>query len=326
MKILVIFTGGTISCTNKNGFLSPSANADKSVIDEYRKANGNDIEFEAIKPFTVLSENLCAETLNTLINTVYEKINQGYDKIIICHGTDTLRFSAAALAFSLSGRGAGIVLVSSNYPLNDKRSNGVENFVAAVEFLKIYNKDGVFVSYKNNGDNAKILLASRLLAGAEEDDGIYESSARFAAQMINGKIEISEDCNIPKCRKSEIIKFCEPSQIAVLESAPSSSPCVDLSRVKAVIFKPYHSGTLCTESTALADFCRAAHKNGVSLLVANARDTDIYESAREFDRLKIVPVPNCTLASLYIKAWLAVSAGKDIPSFVQKEIYGEFQK
>lgn len=326
MKILVIFTGGTISCTNKNGFLSPGANADKSVIDEYRKANGNDIEFEAIKPFTVLSENLCAETLNTLINTVYEKINQGYDKIIICHGTDTLRFSAAALAFSLSGRGAGIVLVSSNYPLNDKRSNGVENFVAAVEFLKIYNKDGVFVSYKNNGDNAKILLASRLLAGAEEDDGIYESSARFAAQMINGKIEISGDCNIPKCRKSEIIKFCEPSQIAVLESAPSAAPCVDLSRVKAVIFKPYHSGTLCTESTALADFCRAAHKNGVSLLVANARDTDIYESAREFDRLGIVPVPNCTLASLYIKAWLAVSAGKDIPSFVQKEIYGEFQK
>lgn len=326
MKILVIFTGGTISCTNKNGFLSPSANADKSVIDEYRKANGNDIEFEAIKPFTVLSENLCAETLNTLINTVYEKINQGYDKIIICHGTDTLRFSAAALAFSLSGRGAGIVLVSSNYPLNDKRSNGVENFVAAVEFLKIYNKDGVFVSYKNNGDNAKILLASRLLAGAEEDDGIYESRARFAAQMINGKIEISEDCNIPKCRKSEIIKFCEPSQIAVLESAPSAAPCVDLSRVKAVIFKPYHSGTLCTESTALADFCRAAHKNGVSLFVANARNTDIYESAREFDRLGIVPVPNCTLASLYIKVWLAVSAGKDIPSFVQKEIYGEFQK
>ena len=326
MKILVIFTGGTISCTNKSGFLSPSANADKSVIDEYRKANGNDIEFEAITPFTVLSENLCAETLNTLINTVYEKINQGYDKIIICHGTDTLRFSAAALAFSLSGRGARIVLVSSNYPLNDKRSNGVENFVAAVEFLKIYNKDGVFVSYKNNGDNAKILPASRLLAGAEEDDGIYESSARFAAQMINGKIEISEDCNIPKCRKSEIIKFCEPSQIAVLESAPSAAPCVDLSRVKAVIFKPYHSGTLCTESTALADFCRAANKNGVSLFVANARDTDIYESAREFDRLGIVPVPNCTLASLYIKAWLAVSAGKDISSFVQKEIYGEFQK
>lgn len=326
MKILVIFTGGTISCTNKNGFLSPSADAAQSVIEEYKRLYSDDTEFEELSPFTVLSENLCAKTLNMLISTAYEKIKQGYDKIIICHGTDTLRFSAAALAFALSGEGAKVVFVSSNYPLNDKRSNGAQNFFAAVEFLKNYNESGVFVSYKNKGDNAKILLASRLIAGAEGDDGIYEANGDFAAQMINGKIEINTDYNIPKCRKSEIIKFCEPSQIAVLESAPSASPCIDLSRVKAVIFKPYHSGTLCTESAALADFCKEAQKKGVSLFVAGARDTDIYESAREFDRLGIVPVPNCTLASLYIKAWLAVSAGKDISSFVQKEIYGEFQK
>lgn len=168
MKILVIFTGGTISCTNKNGFLSPSADAAQSVIEEYRRLYSDDTEFEELSPFTVLSENLCAETLNMLISTAYEKIKQGYDKIIICHGTDTLRFSAAALAFALSGEGAKVVFVSSNYPLDDKRSNGAQNFLRLLNFLKIITKAAFLFHIKTKGITQKFCLLQGFLQAQRE--------------------------------------------------------------------------------------------------------------------------------------------------------------
>ena len=87
MKILVVFTGGTIGSCYNDGVISPDSSTRYKLIEMY-KQNGGYAEFDAISPYTVLSENLNGEYFNLLYNSVKENINN-YDGIIVTHGTDT---------------------------------------------------------------------------------------------------------------------------------------------------------------------------------------------------------------------------------------------
>lgn len=324
MKILVVLTGGTISSTEKNGWISPDKNAADCLFENYSQKHGSEAEFITEAPFTILSENLCAEALNSLILFLDEKINEGYKKIIVCHGTDTLQFTAAALSYTLSGRGAAIVLVSSNYPLKDKRANGFDNFEAAAEFLKCAEKSGVFVSYKNRGENAKILLGIRLCGFLEGDDRLFAIDGGYAAEMTGGGLEENTEFVYPQSRAAGPARFCEPAEIAAVSSVPSASYGYKLDGVRAVIFRPYHSGTLNTQSAALERFCAQAAEKGVPLFLVNARKRDVYESAKKFGSLGITVLEFCSFAAVYVKVWLAASLGEDITRFTEAEIYGEF--
>ena len=129
MRILTVFTGGTIGSSLSKGAISPNT----------------------VAPYTVLSENLSAEYLEKLRSCVEDNLNSGYDGIVVTHGTDTLQYSAAYLDLTLGLIETPVVLVSSNYPLPYSRANGLENFAAAVDFIRSKQGRGVFVSYLNRG-------------------------------------------------------------------------------------------------------------------------------------------------------------------------------
>ena len=131
MKILVVFTGGTIGSCYNDGVISPDSSTRYKLIEMY-KQNGGYAEFDAISPYTVLSENLNGEYFNLLYNSVKENINN-YDGIIVTHGTDTLQYTSAVLSYMFGLCNTPIVLVSANYPLESEKSNGLENFSAAVD-------------------------------------------------------------------------------------------------------------------------------------------------------------------------------------------------
>jgi len=57
MKILVIFTGGTIGTSIKNGWADIDNNAKYVLLDSYN--NKHKIEFVTASPYSTLSENLC---------------------------------------------------------------------------------------------------------------------------------------------------------------------------------------------------------------------------------------------------------------------------
>ena len=62
MKILAVFTGGTISCSESGGVLSPDKGNSFLLL-----KSRPDVCFDALMPYTILSENLGAEELEQLI-------------------------------------------------------------------------------------------------------------------------------------------------------------------------------------------------------------------------------------------------------------------
>ena len=122
----------------------------------------SDVELEVYNPYTVLSEQLDGKLLSKLIATVSDVLKESFDGIIVIHGTDTLQYSAAALSLAYADSKVPIVLVSSNYTLDNPKANGRDNLKYAVEFVK-ETIGGVFVSYRNLGQNPEIHLGSRVL-------------------------------------------------------------------------------------------------------------------------------------------------------------------
>ena len=98
MKILVIFTGGTIGTSIKNGWADIDANTKYMLLNGYN--NKDNIEFVTASPYSTLSENLSAKHLNLLQKEIADNIIKDFDGIIVTHGTDTLQYSATAIEYA----------------------------------------------------------------------------------------------------------------------------------------------------------------------------------------------------------------------------------
>ena len=105
---------------------------------------------------------------------------------------------------------------------------------------------------------------------------------------------------------------------------PGDSFDYDLSKYKAVILRPYHSGTLNTESKAFSDFCKNAKDRDIPVFVVNVHGGTTYESSKLYNELGITVLPMCSFISVYMKTWLAISLKKDIKEFVRTPVANEF--
>ena len=140
MNITVIFTGGTIGSSVQQSFVSTDAQMPYRLLAMYnieQKKKGAAIpHFQTEAPYTTLSEYMDGSHLNLLIACIRDQLTKNIDGIIVTHGTDTLPFTAAALGMCFAYARVPILLVSSNYILDDPRANGLTNFTAAVDYIR----------------------------------------------------------------------------------------------------------------------------------------------------------------------------------------------
>ncbi len=316
MKILVIFTGGTIGSTLSDGWISPDADKKYQLIAKFREVSSSQAEFDSLTPYTILSENLSSRELNLLIDCVRENLSRDYDGIIVTHGTDTLPFTAAALSLALGGDCLPVVLVSSNYPLEDSRANGLANFAAAVSFIESGVGRGVFVSYKNREERVNFHAGLRLLPHGELTDEVYSVGGPYAFYE-NGAVMRN-----PYFRENMIpalgsLSLCETPGMLVVTAFPGDAYTYDLSGVRAIVMRPYHSGTLPTSDPSFIHFCEKAKTAEIPVFVTAVPAGEMYETARLYKEYAVLPLREASTAAVIMQIWAAVSLGKDIRNFVQ---------
>ena len=96
--------------------------------------------------------------------------------------------------------------------------------------------------------------------------------------------------------------------------------------VKYVILNTYHSGTLNTKSQNTVDFLNSAREKNVTVYATGVSDGAQYSSAREFDKLGIVPIKNLSPIAAYVKLWFIASMKKDAVNLMQASICGDITK
>ncbi len=308
MKILIIFAGGTIGSTVKGNYISIDTGKPSVLMETYKARYGINFEYETRTPYMVLSENNTGKNFVDLVNCVLDNIEDGYDGIIIAHGTDTLQYSSAVLTYALGNDTIPICVVSSNHPIEDKRSNGIENLHGAIRFIEDKCGRGVFVVYKNDTYPEPIVhRANRLRAGyvyTDRIDSIFDmpygkfENDNFVYNVnfkdLEGNFTPKGRLNIgPQC---DFIYRIYPYVGMVYPRFPDT--------VKYVLLDSYHSGTIDTASDGALEFYDYCDKKGIQVFITGLPKSISYESTTKYAELNITPLYDVAPIAAYIKGWI----------------------
>ena len=81
MKILFVFTGGTIGSVAADGVIRPDGSRPRALLAAYERAYGLGFSCECAEPYTALSENNTGDTLRALCACVAAHKDRDYDGI-----------------------------------------------------------------------------------------------------------------------------------------------------------------------------------------------------------------------------------------------------
>ena len=309
MNITVIFTGGTIGSSVQQDFVSTDAQMPYRLLAMYeagQKKKGAAIpSFRTQAPYTTLSEYMDGSHLNRLIACVQSLLttdDPDIDGIIITHGTDTLPFTAAALGMCFAYARIPILLVSSNYILDDPRANGLTNFTAAVDFITSPTlPTAVGIAYCNTGSTPKIYNALGVYNHYPFDDSLYERSYDAYADAIAPVLQEFSDL------RQTSVHFDTTCPVCFFQSMPGMQYHLP-DDARAVLIHAYHSGTINTKDASLLTLTgQAAQKKiPVYLTGISAESTD-YDSKAVYESLGIIPLPEYSPLVAYMYLWYKYS-------------------
>jgi len=133
--VSLISTGGTIASTvdYRTGAVTAQFDAEdvlRAVPDLAGLAN-----YRGRVVANILSENMTPDVWQQLARCIREEIEAGADGVVVMHGTDTMQFTASALAFMLDTP-VPIVFTGSQRSADRPSSDNVMNAVCSVEAAK----------------------------------------------------------------------------------------------------------------------------------------------------------------------------------------------
>ena len=132
-KVSIISTGGTIASKvdYRTGAVYPALTSEDLYRAVPEIANIACIEAEVL--FSIFSENMTPKHWEIIAQHVADKINKGFDGIVVTHGTDTMGYTAAALSFALQDLPVPVVLVGAQRSSDRPSSDAAINLYSAVK-------------------------------------------------------------------------------------------------------------------------------------------------------------------------------------------------
>lgn len=146
-NILLIATGGTIASGYTEEGLAPRIAAEDLLryVEEYKAF----CKVEIIQPFNLDSTNIYARHWLELARVI-EQNYVLYDGFVICHGTDTMAFTAAALSYLVQNSKKPIVITGSQKPINLPVTDARTNLLDSLRFASDARAHGVNIVFGGN--------------------------------------------------------------------------------------------------------------------------------------------------------------------------------
>lgn len=146
-KILLIATGGTIASGYTEEGLKPQIAAGELLgyVEEHREF----CEVDVCQAFGLDSTNVYGKHWLELAALV-EKHFQEYDGFVICHGTDTMAFTAAALSYLIQDSPKPVVITGSQKPIDLPVTDARTNLLDSLRFASEARAHGVNIVFGGN--------------------------------------------------------------------------------------------------------------------------------------------------------------------------------
>lgn len=214
MKILLLGTGGTISCLPGEQGLAPALRAEELL--QYVPVDVSDITSRDL--FALDSSNIQPEEWKIMAEAVKKSVEEGFEAVVITHGTDTLAYTASMLSFMLRGVPVPVVLTGSQYPIAYPDSDGKVNLTNAILSARAL-PGGVYVCF---GD--RVILGCRSVKVRSMSLNAFESinypNVGFIAQ--GRYIPLST----PPAQKEFRFDDRLEANVALIKLVPGTSPAL----------------------------------------------------------------------------------------------------
>jgi L-asparaginase len=333
-RVHVVFTGGTIGSTAAGGSTGLDAAPPRQLLSHL--PDGMDVAFSESEPFRILSEDADPEHWELLARHVAGLDFAALDAVLVAHGSDTLSWSAAALAYALDGCPRPVVLVAADRPLSDPRSNGPDNFRDALRFALDENLPGVFAAWRNPDEDTAIHLGTRILPCDAHDDRFRSAGGLEFGRVVGGafrrnavegnpsrshlaKSAAPEKWEASRRRASEGTLF-SPDLLVLAAQPAGRHPTVDGSDWNGVLQIAYHSGTAHSgaSATGFAAFAGACRERGIPVVVGPGRTgSQPYESVRRLEDLGVHFAPPMAEPALVAKFRWILAQGRPPTALAQ---------
>ena len=309
MKLLFVFTGGTIGTAASESTLSLDKEKPYALLKEYAVRYPVDFTYDTRSPFYELSENLTGEHISAILQTVSLQI-EGYDGVIVTHGTDTLGYTAAALGYALGSDCAPICLVSAAYPIEDARSNAVANLHAAVTLIRTRAHRGVFVPYRDEGKDIVFIHRATRLDATLPFSGALCSTGNVPYGSVRAGIFTKNPAyaEAPDALDAPPLALTAQAPVLRVGAYPGMHYPAIPDGVRAILLDAYHSGTVNTKSEAAHAFLREARERRIPVFLTGATGGAMYESTHALGAYGVIPLVRISPIAAYMKLWLFADA------------------
>lgn len=150
-KILLIATGGTIASHLGAQGLIPNIGANgllKSVPEVFEFCTP-----EAIQIYNIDSTNVTPNHWVQLATAIYENYDK-YDGFVVCHGTDTMSYTAAMISYMVQHSPKPIVFTGSQKPIDKEDTDGRINL-----------RDSFLYAASDDASDVVIVFQGKVIAG-----------------------------------------------------------------------------------------------------------------------------------------------------------------
>ena len=323
-KILLLTTGGTIaSVPGGEGLVPHRSDVMERELEQLRTYY--DITVQDL--MCLDSSNIRPEEWQRIAQAIFEG-RDGFDGIVVSHGTDTMAYTASAVTLMLPGIDLPVVFTGSQLPLADMLSDGPGNLRTAFA-MAASGYPGVFLAF-----DRKVMLGCRAVKVRASGFSAFESvNARYAARVSNLGLVVDKTV-LPQ--PSGSARLCpEISQnVFLLKLTPGLNPAVfDMLAAmgyKGIVIEAFGLGGMNVLHRGLRGIRRCV-EDGVSVVVTtqclyDSANLEVYQVGSKLLELGVIQGRDMTSEAAMTKLMWALGQGmapEDIAALFQKNLAGE---
>ena len=323
-KILLLTTGGTIASTPGGQGLEPQ----RSEVMERELEQLRTYYQITVRDIICLdSSNIRPEEWQLIARSIFEG-RQGFDGIVVSHGTDTMAYTASAVTFMLPDIDLPVVFTGSQLPLADMLSDGPDNLRTAFA-MAASGYPGVFLAF-----DRKVMLGCRAVKVRASGFSAFESvNARYAAQVSNRGLVVDE--RVLPCPSGPARLCAEIGQnVFLLKLTPGLNPAVfDMLAAmgyRGIVIEAFGLGGVNVLHKGLRGIRRAV-EDGISVVVTtqclyDSANLEVYQVGGKLLELGVIQARDMTSEAAMTKLMWAIGQGLEpdqIADLFSRNLAGE---
>ena len=323
-RILLLTTGGTIASMPSGDGLAP---ADSGVFEREMEQLRTYYDITVRELICLDSSNIRPAEWQIIAEGIFHN-RQGFDGIVVSHGTDTMGYTASAVTFMLPNIDLPVVFTGSQLPLMDMLSDGPDNLRTAFA-MAAAGHPGIYLAF-----DRKVMLGCRAVKVRASGFSAFESiNARYAALVSNAGLSIDHSV-LPVMQEQPQIRQQISDEVFLLKLTPGLNPkiidvLVDMG-YKGIVIEAFGLGGINILGEGL-DAIRRALAKGVNVVVTtqclyDSANLGVYQVGVKLLELGVIQGWDMTSEAAMTKLMWGIGQGLDnrqIIELFQTNLAGE---